>query len=181
MGGQDELGGETTTWLQLVTRRVIAAFLEKLAVSHGWRKLYLVSPWISDFGIDCGLSFPQLLKGLKDYGATAYVVTRPPVREHEWHRDALKQLAASRMASIVLLPNLHTKLYCAYTARGAFALLGSANLTAGSLENQEIGLVIREVGAGRTLFRRLAAEAAEVYRSPGRDVYCERSFGSRGH
>src|SRR5258708_3247585 len=87
MAEQGELGGETTTWLQLVTRRVIAAFLEKLAVSHGWRKLYLVTPWISDFGIDCGLSFPQLLKGLKDYGATAYVVTRPPVREHEWHRD----------------------------------------------------------------------------------------------
>ena len=92
----------------------------------------------------------------------------------------MKRLAASGMASIVLLPSLHTKLYCAYTARGAFALLASANLTASSLANQEIGLVIREIGAGRSLFRRLAAEAADVYRSPGRSVYCERRFSSGG-
>src|SRR5437016_1238636 len=132
----DLLEGETATWLQLVTRRVIAAFLGRLAVSHGWKKLYLISPWISDLTIECGLSLNQLLKGLKDYGATAYVVTRPPQPEDGWHQDAVDRLASSGMASIVYLPGLHTKLYCAYTNHGAFALLGSANLTPGSLANQ---------------------------------------------
>lgn len=169
----------TGTWLQLVTRRVIAAFLEKLAISHGWKKLYLISPWISDLTIDCGLSLAQLLKGSQDYGATIYVVTRPPAPEDDWHQSAIDRLASSGMASIVFLPELHTKLYCAYTNNGAFALLGSANLTIGSLSNQEIGLVVREVGSGKTLFRRLAAEAAAIYRSPGRRLVCERRFSMR--
>ena len=126
------------------------------------------------------MSLSQLLKGLKDYGATAYVVTRPPAPEDDWHQDAVDRLASSGMASIVFLPDLHTKLYCAYTNYGAFALLGSANLTANSLANQEIGLVVREVAAGKMLFRRLASEAAAIYRSPGRRLVCERRFRMGG-
>jgi len=172
--------GETATWLRLVTRHVIEAFLGTLAVSHGWKKLYLISPWISDLPIECGLSLSQLLKGLKDYGTTAYVVTRPPVQEHDWHQEAVDRFAASGMASVVFVPELHTKLYCAYTSYGGFALLGSANLTVNSLRNQEIGVVVRERGAGKTLFRRLISEAAAIYRSPSRSVVCERRFQIRG-
>lgn len=176
----DSTDGELATWLQMVTRRVIAAFLESLAVSYGWKKLYLVSPWISDLSNECGLSLGQLLKAAADYDAAIYVVTRPPIVEHEWHQDAVDRISSSGVASVVFLPELHTKLYCAYTHNGAFALLGSANLTVNSLANQEIGLIVREVGPGRALFRRLVAEAAAIYRSPGRRLVCERRFRMGG-
>src|SRR5262245_6427707 len=52
---------ETMTWLQVSTRRVIYTYLHALVRSHGWNRLYIVSPWISDFGIDAGMTFGQLL------------------------------------------------------------------------------------------------------------------------
>jgi hypothetical protein len=52
-----------------------SVFLEPLARSHGWQKLFLISPWISEFGVKAGMSVGQLVKRLKDDNATAYIVT----------------------------------------------------------------------------------------------------------
>ena len=71
-------GGETATWLRVSTNRVIGAFIDALARTHHWQKIFLVSPWISEFGADAGMTYRQLLKRLKDDNATAYVVSRPP-------------------------------------------------------------------------------------------------------
>src|SRR5208282_3382855 len=114
-------GAETATWISVGTRRVLSLFLEPLARSHGWQKLFLISPWISEFGVEAGMSVSQLVKRLKDDNATVYIVTRPPVED--WHRAALDRFADTGKANIALVESLHTKLYCADTDQGSFALL----------------------------------------------------------
>ena len=165
---------ETATWLRVGTSRVITLFAEALARSHGWKRIFVVSPWISDFGSDAGISFDQLAKRVRDDNATVYVVSRPPVEE--WHRSALDRLGATGQASIALVRDLHTKLYCAETAQGAFALVGSANLTQRSLANREIGVLLRASGAGRPIVRQLTQEASDIYRSTGRTLMYQRRF-----
>ena len=169
---------ETTTWCRIATRRVVACFLEALARSHGWRKVFVISPWISEFGHAGGMTFSQLLKRLKEDDATAYVVSRPPV-DH-WHQSALDQIAATGKANVALVPSLHTKLYCAHTDQGSFALVGSANLTEQSLANREIGVLIRASGGGKPLVRDLSNEASDIYRSPNRKLFCQRKLSIGG-
>jgi hypothetical protein len=165
---------ETATWLKLGTRRVVSLFVDALARSHGWKRLYLVSPWISEFGDEAGITFQQFIKRLKDDNATGYVVTRPPVEA--WHVRAVEMLANSGKANIVTVEDLHTKLYCADTDQGSFALFGSANFTHQSLINREIGVFMRASGNGKPLVRSLFHEAADIYRSPGRQLICKRQF-----
>jgi len=168
--------GETVTWLHVATRRVVASFLDALARSHGWQRLFIVSPWISDFTAEGGIAFSQLLKRLSDDDATAYVVSRPPIEG--WHRSALDRIAATGKANIALVPSLHTKLYCADTDQGAFALVASANFTEQSLANREIGVLIRSSGAGRQIVRKLMNEASDIYRSSDRQLMCQRRFST---
>jgi hypothetical protein len=108
---------ETVSSLRLATRRVISTFLDALARSHGWRKIFVISPWISEFGELGGMTFDQLLKRLRDDNATAYVVTRPPIEP--WHQAAVNRIAATGQANIATVPSLHTKLYCADTDQGS--------------------------------------------------------------
>jgi hypothetical protein len=157
--------GETATWLQISTRRVVSHFLDTLARSHKWSRLFVISPWISDFEIPGILSSAQMLKRIKDDRATLYVVTRPP--EEVWHSAALERIRLSGVANIKLLPELHTKLFYADTAQGSFAMLGSANLTQRSLQNREIGVLIRDAGAGAKIVRQLSYEASSIYHIAG--------------
>ena len=124
------------------------------------------------------MSFRQLLKRLKDDDATAYVVSRPPV--DLWHRSALEQIASTGKANVALVPSLHTKLYCADTDQGSFALIGSANLTEQSLSNREIGVLIRASGPGKKIVRNLVYEASDIYRSPDRKLLCQRRLSIGG-
>jgi hypothetical protein len=163
-------------WVEIETRRVAARFVERLARSHKWGAIYLITPWISCFGIEMGMTFGQFVKRLRDDDATLYLVTRTPTEP--WHWAAVKQLADSKQANIRLVDPLHTKLLCALTAQGDFALMGSANLTTRSLSNRELGLFLTATGDGRQLVKRLREEAAEVYRSPGK-LYCNRTFQGR--
>src|SRR5205823_9611196 len=139
-------------------------------------KLFIISPWISEFGEAGGMTFAQFLKRLKDDDATAYVVSRPPC--DQWHRAALDQIVATGKANVALLPWLHTKLYCADTDQGSLALVGSANFTERSLINREIGVLIRAAGGGREIVRRLSYEASDIYRSPDRTLLCQRKFST---
>jgi hypothetical protein len=165
---------ETVTWLRVATRRVVSLFIEALARAHGWQRLYLVSPWISEFDGAAGMHFDQFMKRLVDDNATVYVVSRPPTEE--WHRRALQRFATTGRANIVTVEDLHTKLLWAETDQGTFALIGSANLTQQSLANREIGVLIRGTGGGSRIVRDLAYEAADIYRTPGRKVVSQRQF-----
>src|SRR5262249_16920700 len=84
-------------WLKVSTHRVLDLFLEPLARSAGWKRLFLISPWISDIAHSASLTSDQLLKRLRDDGATAYVVTRPP--ENDWHERALTRIGETGRAN----------------------------------------------------------------------------------
>lgn len=164
----------TPPWLSVATRRVVGAFLGRLAVSHGWKKIFIISPWISDFDATAALSFAQLLRRLEDDRATAYVVTRPPIKD--WHYRAIERIAATRRANIALVPDLHVKLYTAHTNAGEFALLGSANFTKQSLLNREIGVLVNSYADGKRVVSELNQEAAQIYRSPTRHLIHQAEF-----
>lgn len=160
------------SWVKIATRRVLASFVDALARSHGWKRLYLVSPWFSDFARTCDMDFNQMLKRMVDDDATAYIITRPPI--DPWHINAVDKFKQTRKTSIALVPNLHTKLFCAETAQGSFALMGSANMTLQSFSNREIGLFVSSTGSGAEIVKKLTYEAADIYRSPGRQLFCKR-------
>jgi hypothetical protein len=160
---------EPPPWIRVSTRRVIDGFLRRLAGATGWQKIYLISPWVSDFSSSVTLSFDRFLERVVEERATIYMVTRPP--EEDWHQTAIDRLAGTTRANIAFLPGLHAKLYSARTDTGSFALLGSANFTQASLENQEIGVLVNGYSDGRGLVRRLDQEAAAIYRSPGRTIH----------
>jgi Putative DNA-binding domain len=161
-------------WLRVATRRVVDLFLRPLAGATGWKRLYIISPWISDITHNASMTFDQVVKRLRDDNATAYVVTRPP--EEEWHDKAIKTLAATGRANIAFLPELHTKLYAAQTDQGTFAVLASANFTQQALNNRELGILVNGFEEGRAVVTKLNHEAAYIYRSHGRTLIHKATF-----
>lgn len=164
--------GTMPIWLDVSTKKVLDLYLRNLSRAHSWRRLYIISPWISNFGeSDISISFDQLLHRLKHDNATAYVVTRPP--EDQSHKLAIESLAETGRASIALLPELHTKLFTADTVQSSFAMLGSANFTKNSFANRELGILIKSTGDGARIVQDLEYEAAEIYRHPERNLLCK--------
>ncbi len=159
-------------WLEVTSRRVIDLFLRTLARSVGWKRIYIVSPWIS--AINASITFDSLLDRLKEDGTTVYLVTRPPVLS--WHEEAIARLGETGRANIALVPNLHAKLYTASTSNGSFALIGSANFTQKSLVGYEIGVLINAFSDGKRVVAELNYEAAQIYRTPGRQLLYKAIF-----
>jgi hypothetical protein len=168
------VGEAPPDWLRVSTRSVLDLFLGPLARSAGWKRLYIISPWISEIQHSASLTSDQFLKRLKDDGTTAYVVTRPPTSE--WHQTALARLGATGRVNVALVPELHIKLYTALTSYGSFAMLGSANFTQQALINPEIGLLINSYSDGRKLVSELNYEAAQIYRLRERELLYRASF-----
>jgi hypothetical protein len=169
-----EPSGDSPPWLKVGTHRVLDLFLAPLARSSGWKRLFLISPWISDIASETSLTSDQLCKRMQDDQTTAYIVTRPP--EKDWHEAALARLGATGRANVALVPDLHTKLYTAETHSGSFALLGSANFTQQALANIELGLLVNAYADGRHVVTQLHNEAAQLYRLPQRRVIYHASF-----
>lgn len=157
-------------WFSVHKRNVLSGFLTPLSQHPEWRLLYLVSPWISEFRQDAGMSLKSLLRRLENDKAAAYVTTRPPIED--WHRRALDMMEASGRVGISLVKDLHTKLFCAETARVRLAMLGSANLTAKAASGIELGVLIRDVGSGQEVVRALHTHAGELFRMEGRTLRC---------
>jgi hypothetical protein len=161
-------------WLKVSTRRVLDLFLSSLAYSPGWKRLYLISPWISDIVHAASLTSDQFCKRAQADNTTIYVVTRPP--EEPWHKQALERLGDTGRVNMAVVPDLHIKLYTALTRQTSFAMLGSANFTQQSLLGREIGLRIDAYSDGRKLVSQLHYEANQVYRIPGRRLLYKASF-----
>jgi len=68
-----------------------------------------------------------------------YVVTRPPELPREW--KVLNELLKIPSVEVVFCNNLHAKYYVCESIPAGFALVASANLTAGSNSNYEIGVM----------------------------------------
>jgi hypothetical protein len=161
-------------WIKIATRRVLDLFLSSLARSPGWKRIYLISPWLSGIEHSASITSTQFCKRLQEDGCTVYVVTRPPAEE--WHKRELERLGETGRANIALVPGLHIKLYTALTTHGSFAMLGSANFTQQALMNREIGLLVNSYGDGRRLVSELNHEAATIYRFPERRLLYRASF-----
>jgi hypothetical protein len=167
-------GESPPPWMRVGTRNVLDLFLRPLAQSIGWKRIYLVTPWISDIHSPRSMTSDRFIKRLKDDHTTVYLVTRPP--KHHWHTQAIKRLGETGRANVALVPELHVKLYTALTERGSFALIGSANFTQQSLANREIGVLINSYAEGRRVVSDLHYEAAQLYRLPGRELLYKASF-----
>ncbi|NGX16024.1 RNA-binding domain-containing protein [Wenzhouxiangella sp. XN24] len=165
-------------WLKVATVRVIDTFLKQLADAVGWKRIFLVSPWISEVTSSRTLSFSALLQRINEDKATVYVVTRPP--NLDWHKRAVSMLADTGRANIVYVENMHAKLYTALTNTGRFALLGSANFTERSLEAEEIGVLVNAFMQGKQVISRLDREAERIYRTPGRTLAYKAKFDVAG-
>jgi Putative DNA-binding domain len=161
-------------WMRVASRRVINLFLKTLSGSHGWKRLFIISPWISELSQPAVLTFDQVLARLVSDTTTAYVVTRPPTEP--WHHQALERLGDTGRANVALVPDLHVKLFTARTDTGTFAMLGSANFTQQSLSNREIGVLVTGYSDGKRVVRQLDEEAAQIYRTPGRRLIYRASF-----
>jgi hypothetical protein len=155
-------------WLTVRTRSVLDAYLHALERSPDWKRLHIISPWLSTLDDSFSLTSESLANRLKKYGTTVYVVTRPPIES--WHKDAIGAFAATGRANIAIVPDLHAKLYVASTAAGSFALVGSANFTQQSIDNFEIGLLAHSYMEGKQVVSALDREAADIYRTPGRKL-----------
>jgi hypothetical protein len=161
-------------WMNVGTRTVLNLFLRPLALSSGWRTIYLVTPWISAIDSRGSVTSDQFIKRIKAYRTTVYLVTRPP--EHDWHEQAIKRLGETGRVNIALVPQLHVKLYTALTAHGSFAMIGSANFTQQSLANREIAILINSYADGRRVVSDLQYEASQLYRLKGRNLLYKASF-----
>lgn len=161
-------------WMNVGTRTVLNLFLRPLALSNGWRTIYLVTPWISAIDSRGSVTSDQFIKRIKADRTTVYLVTRPP--EHDWHEQAIKRLGETGRVNIALVPQLHVKLYTALTAHGSFAMIGSANFTQQSLANREIAILINSYADGRRVVSDLQYEASQLYRLKGRNLLYKASF-----
>jgi Putative DNA-binding domain len=161
-------------WMSVGTRTVLNLFLRPLALSTGWRSIYLVTPWISAIDSRGSVTSDQFIKRIKADRTTVYLVTRPP--EHDWHERAINRLGETGRVNIALVPQLHVKLYTALTAHGSFAMIGSANFTQQSLANREIAVLINSYADGRRVVSDLQYEASQLYRLNGRKLLYQASF-----
>jgi hypothetical protein len=118
------------------------------------RRIVVISPWItaSDNTSSPFFSLVQLIRSRR---LPAYVITRRP--QNSGHTEATEILKACPTVELIYNDNVHAKIYAATgPSPHGFALLGSANLTAGSLELYEIGLLVIGVGPGTSIVDDLA-------------------------
>jgi hypothetical protein len=138
-----------------VPAAIIRNGIQEVFVNRLWRaknhvrKVVLISPWITAVpGKNC--AFTRMVSLLRSRRIPAYIFTRPP--DSPSHAAAVAALRDCPTAELLYNNNIHAKIYaCLAPTPRAFAILGSANLTANSLDLYEIGLLVLGVGPGASL------------------------------
>jgi len=139
----------------IVRSGIQRVFVNRLRRATGYvRHIVIVSPWITA-GKERASPFSVLLKIIHSLRVPTYIITRRP--QDAAHLAAIELLKGCPTVELVYNDNVHAKVYaaCGPPPHG-FAILGSANLTAGSLDNYEIGLLVVGVGAGSVIAEDLA-------------------------
>lgn len=120
-------------------------------------RVTIVSPWLAADSDERRVSFRRLVGRVDRCGGTVVLVTRPP--SSPGHAEAIECVADTRHGTIYLNSTLHAKLFvCETRGRGGFAVVGSANASAGSSNLDEFALLIRPEGGSR-IVRNLAGAA----------------------
>jgi mRNA-degrading endonuclease RelE of RelBE toxin-antitoxin system len=148
--------------VRLIRRYVIDAFFGPLIKQTEANKplgLLVITPWITPWDGPTS-SFKGFIEYLRHYRIRTTIVTRPA--ELSSHKRAMKELAKLDQAEIIELADLHAKFFVCDIAPAPFALVASANSTAQSYSNFEVGIFIRGSGRAEGLIRDLQGLAVDL-------------------
>lgn len=144
----------TKRFAEIVTERTVERFLLRLFLREArLRAVSIVSPFISSLA-DARFSLRDLREKVEREHVPTYVVTREPADDYQ--AEAMQELFGSPWIEVRYNPFVHAKLYVAVAERDpeSFALFGSRNLTARSIEtNVELAMLVYSHGPGRELLR----------------------------
>jgi len=148
----------------VVRKSVQSVFSARLKRSKNEvQKIIIVSPWIS-YGDNKKGSLLNIVSVIDAYKIPTYVFTRQP--QNVTHTQAMNTLISCPYVEIVYNNNLHAKLYiCVAPYPYGFAIIGSANLTVGSQDLYEIGLLIMAQGGGEEIVKQLASFGLDYLRT----------------
>ena len=126
-------------------------------------KIVIASPWIS-YSDSKGGPLLNIVSTIDACKIPTYVFTRQP--QNTTHTQAMNILMSCPNIEIVYNNNLHAKLYiCMAPYPYGFAIIGSANLTSGSEDLYEIGLLILAQGGGEEIVKQLASFGLDYLRT----------------
>lgn len=138
----------------VIRNGVQRVFVNRLRRTKHVRRVVVISPWITG-AEDSFCPFFSLVQLIRSRRIPAYFITRRP--DDNAHAKATELLKSCPTVELVYNENVHAKVYaCIAPSPHSFALLGSANLTAKSLELYEIGLLVVGVGPGSSIVENLA-------------------------
>ena len=165
---------------EIVRKNVITAFLSRfMHCNVKVFELWLVSPWLSiinkwdDYYDSFSRTFSSFLNKIRNSQINVTIITRPPEVEQK-NLPFLENFKDIETAKIITTPFLHSKIYICENIKETFALIGSPNLTAGSLQNIEIGLLIRSLGEGKRIISELTDVCNILLTSEGSEVIKKR-------
>jgi len=148
---------QDTRHVRLITERTVEHFLQRLFLRDVVvRSLYLVSPYINTME-DSRFTLAALSAKIIRECIPTYIVTRPPAEP--WQEAAMAILAQNEWVEVRYNNSVHAKVFItvAMPESESFALIGSGNLTAKSIEkNLEVGMIIVAQGQGRQLVEELS-------------------------
>ena len=155
--------------IELIRNRVIEKYLNKVLHKGRIMRMIIVSPWISNFQISTSfgqIDLRDLCKIFKNNKTVVWVVTRKP--KEIWHKEAIDILEHAKNIDKVNIKlkynsSLHAKILFTYSDQLQSGLIGSANLTGRSLENDEIGVYIPKVEKTRKLIKDMQVSAMNIY------------------
>jgi len=153
-------------YAEIVTSKPVQKFLLKFYLSDiPIQSLILISPFVGTLE-GSRVTLDDVCKKAVKKGIFTYVITRSP--EEEYHQQAISTLMSYDLVELRFNESVHAKLYvctCQNESQ-SFALLGSANLTWSSIENNiEIAMMIYARGHGREILRELSRWGLERLRT----------------
>jgi phosphatidylserine/phosphatidylglycerophosphate/cardiolipin synthase-like enzyme len=146
----------TKRYAELITERTVERFLQRLFLREPpVRALCVVAPFISPL-TSSRFSLAALRTKVEREKVPTYVVTRQP--DEPYQQEAMDVLRDCPWIELRYNPSVHAKLYVAHAKieSESFALFGSGNLTARSIEtNVELAMMVYSKGPGRGLVKEL--------------------------
>jgi len=146
----------------LIRKNVIDAFFGRLInlgqASHP-SEVTMITPWITPWrGPKSSLA--AFVRYVARRAVRTTIITRPP--ELVGHKQALAELSRLKTVEISYLPELHAKFFVCDVAPIPFTLVASANSTAQSFANFEVGVLVRGSGAAEGFVRDLQSLGTEL-------------------
>jgi hypothetical protein len=141
------------TRLRIIRKSAISEFANLVSTYRDDAyRLWLISPWIGVY-TDGSIDPLQLMIDSVRMPSTCMVnvITRRPLKNAEYHHNALQLLRDNLRPLMYYCDTLHTKLYVLEANGFTAAVLGSPNLTAGgNTANVELAIEIRDTSSRRT-------------------------------